>query len=174
LHARDTWTVEDLAERLRDTGHRLDELRLGGRTVDAGESQRRMFRLLAPHHRHVPVDDLPPGLPLSPGFADAEAAFVVAAIEPAAEPEPSISWRPAAAFWSALHLGKRWDDWVSTHRITLAAAARDGSAEGQAWILNHIGLAYGQRARERWRESAAAIGGGPAAGNALTFPKMPK
>jgi tetratricopeptide (TPR) repeat protein len=245
LHARDTWTVEDLATRLRDTDRRLDELRLGGRTVDAvfslsyqalDEAERRLFRLLAlhpgstftaagaaaltgdnraasileslvdeylllqpapgryefhdllrayarerlkaeeetvaeprrdvlrfylgavaaadrliePHHRHVPVDDVPPG----PSFADADAALawlaaehsnVVAAIELAAVPEPGIAWRLAAAFWSVLYLGKHWDDWVATHRTALAAAARAGSAEGQAWILNHLGLAYWQR-----------------------------
>jgi tetratricopeptide (TPR) repeat protein len=249
LHSRETWTVEDLALRLRDTDRRLDELRLGGRTVDAvfslsyqalSEPQRRLFRLLAlhpgstftldgavaltgltvraastaleslvdeylllqpargryafhdllrvyarerleaetaeadrdrarrevlrwylasvaaadrlidPHHRHVRVDDLPAGL----GFTSAEAALawlqaehanVVAAIELAAAPEPEIAWRLTAAFWDFLYLGKHWDDWVATHRTALAAAARAGSAEGQAWILNNLGLAYRQR-----------------------------
>jgi tetratricopeptide (TPR) repeat protein len=249
LHSRETWTVEDLALRLRDTDRRLDELRLGGRTVDAvfslsyqalSEPQRRLFRLLAlhpgstftvdgavaltglsvreasaaleslvdeylllqparnryafhdllrayarerleaetaeadrdrarrevlrwylasvaaadrlidPHHRHVRVDDLPAGA----GFGSAEAALawlraehanVVAAIELAAGSEPDIAWRLTAAFWDFLYLGKHWDDWVATHRTALAAAARADSAEGQAWILNNLGLAYRQR-----------------------------
>jgi tetratricopeptide (TPR) repeat protein len=58
LQARAAWTVGDLARRLRDTDHQLDELSVGGRTVGAVFSlsynaltaeQRRIFRLLAVH-----------------------------------------------------------------------------------------------------------------------------
>jgi tetratricopeptide (TPR) repeat protein len=257
LHARNAWTVGDLARRLRDSDRRLDELRLGGRTVDAAfslsyqalsDEQRGLFRLLAlhpgttftvagaaalagcperrasslleslvdghllqlatpdryafhdllrayarerleaevdkarrdralgavlrwylaavaaadklvdPHHRHVTAEDLPAG----PVFESSEAALdwlraehatVVAAIAvAAAKGENSVAWKLAAAVWSFLYLGKHWDDWVATHRIGLAAAERAGDEEGQAWVLNNLGLAYWQR-----RDHQAAV-----------------
>jgi tetratricopeptide (TPR) repeat protein len=101
----------------------------------------------------VPVEDLPAG----PAFGSADAALawlhaehatVVAAIALAAGPEPDVAWRLTAAFWSFLYLGKHWDDWVHTHQIAVTAAARAGSAEGEAWILNNLGLAYWQRSRQ--------------------------
>jgi tetratricopeptide (TPR) repeat protein len=246
LHARDTWTVGDLAQRLRETDHRLAELRLGGRTVDAvfslsyqalSEPQRQTFRMLAlhpgstfsaagaavltgrpadlleslvddylleqpaagrytfhdllreyacerldeevapaeqeaavgrllrwylatvagadrlidPHHRHVEVDGRPAGLAFASrdaalAWLTAEHASLVAAVPvAAARGEDTIAWKLAAALWNFLYLGKHWDDWIATHRVAAEAARRAGSAEGQAWILNNLGMAHWQR-----------------------------
>ncbi len=36
-----------------------------------------------------------------------------------------------------------WSDWVATHQIGLESARAIGDRQAQAWMLNHLGIAYG-------------------------------
>ena len=53
-----------------------------------------------------------------------------------------IAWKLPAALWGYFHQRKPWDDWITTHRIGLAAARRLEDRYGQAWILTSVGIAH--------------------------------
>ena len=73
--------------------------------------------------------------------------------------EHTLCWRITTALLTFFHLGKHWDDWFTTHCLGLAAARADGDLLGQAYILNGLGVAYGDVGRaaqaiEAHREAA--------------------
>ena len=41
-----------------------------------------------------------------------------------------------------------WADWVTTHQIGLASARQAGDRLGEAWMLNNLGMAYGDQRME--------------------------
>ncbi|MFC7276387.1 ATP-binding protein [Paractinoplanes rhizophilus] len=117
-------------------------------------------RVIDPHHRHVTVEPELAGV--APPFRNradaiawttAEYGALTAAVSIAADTGAvSIAWRLAAALWSYFYLGKHLDDWIRAHEVALAAARRAGDLEGQAWMLNNLGVAHWQR-----RDYPAAI-----------------
>jgi tetratricopeptide (TPR) repeat protein/Mrp family chromosome partitioning ATPase len=117
-------------------------------------------RVIDPHHRHVTVE--PDLVGLAPAFRNradaigwttAEYGGLTAAVSIAADTgAESIAWRLTAALWSYFYLGKHLGDWIRTHQVALAASRQAGNPEGQAWILNNLGVAHWQR-----RDYPAAI-----------------
>ena len=76
-------------------------------------------------------------------WCETERANLVAAITTASRAGyDALSWQLALALGSFFNLRKHWNDWIHTHRVGLAAAERDGNAEGQAWLLTGLGSAY--------------------------------
>jgi DNA-binding SARP family transcriptional activator/Tfp pilus assembly protein PilF len=73
---------------------------------------------------------------------DSERANVVAATRQAAgSGRHEIAWRlPAPLFWVFYHRDN-WVDLVTTHRIALASARQAGNRQGEAWVLNNLGVA---------------------------------
>jgi tetratricopeptide (TPR) repeat protein len=52
------------------------------------------------------------------------------------------AWRLAASIWFYLYVRHHLQDWISTHRLALAAASRLHDDAAQALTLGHLGIAY--------------------------------
>ncbi|GAA1230344.1 XRE family transcriptional regulator [Kitasatospora nipponensis] len=106
-------------------------------------------RALNPEAQLPPVDSFG-AAELVPVFDTAEAALLwyegeranlVAAVRQAAEAElHSLSWRLAKTLWAFFNLRKYWDDWEETARLGLAAARAGADLEGEAVMLNSLGV----------------------------------
>ena len=73
---------------------------------------------------------------------DSERVNVVAATRQASGSGlHEIAWRlPAPLFWVFYHRDN-WVDLVTTHRFALASARQVGDRQGEAWVLNNLGVA---------------------------------
>jgi DNA-binding SARP family transcriptional activator len=120
-------------------------------------------RVISPQHTRVPLDLPPPGVrPLEFSSLDdaltwceAERARLVAAVRLAAESGlHQIAWKLPAAAMSFFYRRSHWTNWVATHEIGLASARRVGDKLAEAWMLNNLGMAYGQ---QRMEESVACF-----------------
>ena len=111
-------------------------------------------RVISPQHTRVPLDPPPAGVrPL--GFAtldealnwcEAERARLVAAVRLAADSGlHQIAWKLPAAAMSFFYRRSHWTNWVATHQIALASARQVGDRLAEAWMLNNLGMAYGQQ-----------------------------
>ena len=109
-------------------------------------------RVISPQHTRVPLDP-PPGLvhPLefsslesSLAWCEHERAGLVAGTRLAAESgRHETAWKLAAAAMSFFYRSSHWADWVTTHEVGLASARQTGDRQGEAWMLNNLGMAYG-------------------------------
>jgi DNA-binding SARP family transcriptional activator/tetratricopeptide (TPR) repeat protein len=109
-------------------------------------------RIISPQHSRVPLDPLPgPVRPLelsslesSLTWCERERAGLSAATRLAAESGlHEAAWKLAAAAMSFFYRSSHWADWVATHQAGLASARRVGDKQGEAWMLNNLGMAYG-------------------------------
>ena len=112
-----------------------------------------MARIVSPHRDEVPVD--PPGpevQPLSFGAADealnwaqGERGNLVAATRQAADYGlDEIAWKLPVAALSFFNRRTYRTEWVTTHQIGLDSARRCGDRAAEAWVLNGLGMVYGQ------------------------------
>ena len=114
-------------------------------------------RVIFPLHSRVALGPLPDGvhprelasLGQALDWCEAERDGLVAAVRLAGESGlHEIAWKlPAAAmsfFWRRTH----WAEWVTTHEMGLASARALGDKLGEAWMLNNLGMAYGQQHME--------------------------
>ncbi|MGH3391100.1 MAG: AfsR/SARP family transcriptional regulator [Actinomadura sp.] len=98
-------------------------------------------------------------------WCEAERVNLVAAARQAADTGlPTIAWKLSIALWDFFYLRKHWSDWISTHRLGLAAARQADDSYGVAWIQTSIANAYwevrrypealdaAQQALRIWRE----------------------
>ncbi len=107
-------------------------------------------RRLPQRHRVTPA---PSQLPVAPSsfstteqaltWCEQERANLLAAIAAAAGAgRDDLAWQLTLALGSFFNLRKHWADWIESHRLGLAAAEREGDADGQAWLLTGLGSAY--------------------------------
>jgi DNA-binding SARP family transcriptional activator len=120
-------------------------------------------RVISPQHTRVPLDLPPSGVrPLAfssldgaLSWCEAERARLVAAVRLAAESGlHQIAWKLPAAAMSFFYRRSHWTNWVATHEIGLASARQVGDKLAEAWMLNNLGMAYGQ---QRMEESVACF-----------------
>jgi len=106
------------------------------------------------HRDQVALDPPPPGChPLS--FDTAGAAFawcdtergnLVASTRQAGEAGlDDIAWKLAVAAGGFLYRWSYWTDSIACHRIGLASARRLGDRKGEAWVLNNLGMVFGDQ-----------------------------
>ena len=114
-------------------------------------------RVISPQHTRVPLDPAPAEVrPLSFATLDgaldwceAERARLVAAVRLAADSGlHQIAWKLPAAAMSFFYRRSHWTNWVATHQIGLASARETGDMLAEAWMLNNLGMAYGQQRME--------------------------
>jgi DNA-binding SARP family transcriptional activator len=109
--------------------------------------------IISEQHARVPLGALPAGVqPLSfaslddaLAWCEAERAGLAAATRLAASSGMhEIAWKlPAAAMSFYYRRRSHWGDWVATHQTGLESARVLGDRQAQAWMLNHLGIAYG-------------------------------
>ena len=104
------------------------------------------------HHARVPLD--PPEAAVRPlrfssleealAWCEAERPGLTAATRlAAASGLHEIAWKLPAAAMSFYYRRSHWGDWVATHQTGLDSARAIGDRQAQAWMLNHLGMAYG-------------------------------
>ncbi len=135
--------VADLSEPDRDAAVGRF-LRWYMRTADAAAIA------VSPHTYNMPLQsagtDPPPlsftGSDEALSWYDSERANVVAATRQASvSGRHEIAWRlPAPLFW-VFYRRDNWVDLVTTHRIALVSARQVGNRQGEAWVLNNLGIA---------------------------------
>lgn len=86
-------------------------------------------------------------------FADREAALawceaervnLTAAVTAAwKDGDDPTCWHLAGGLDAYFMVAKRWDEWLASHTVALAAARRLGDRTGEAFILTGLGAAYG-------------------------------
>ena len=114
-------------------------------------------RVISPQHTRVPLD--PPSAEVRPlsfatldgalNWCEAERARLVAAVRLAADSGlHEIAWKLPAAAMSFFYRRSHWTNWVATHQIGLASARETGDMLAEAWMLNNLGMAYGQQQME--------------------------
>ena len=110
-----------------------------------------MDRILAPNRRPVPdvtlpaVTDVPPIRDRASALdwaADERDCLVGVTGMAACERLDAWAWRLPAMAFSYFNLKKTWAVWTETHLTGLGAARRAGDPDGQAWLLNCLGIAY--------------------------------
>jgi DNA-binding SARP family transcriptional activator len=114
-------------------------------------------RIISPQGTRVPLDPPSPGvrplaftgLDAALSWGEAERARLVAAVRLAAESGlHEIAWKLPAAAMSFFYRRSHWTNWVMTHQIGLSSARTGGDRLGEAWMLNNLGMAYGQQRME--------------------------
>jgi tetratricopeptide (TPR) repeat protein len=130
--------------------------------VDIQEAMRRLLTwylhaaasaslLVNPTGRPVPLDPTtaPPRLPAFHDrgsaldwFEDERAALVAMVRTATDRHEYAIAWQLPCACLSFFYLRKHWDDWIATHTLGLTAARQASDANGQARMLNGLGVAH--------------------------------
>jgi tetratricopeptide (TPR) repeat protein len=110
--------------------------------------------MISPNHTSVPVGRPLPGIrPLAftsvesaLNWCEAERASLVAATRQAADSGlHDIAWRLPAAALSFFYRRSHWADWIACHEIGLASARALGDGLAEAWMLNNLGMAYGDQ-----------------------------
>jgi tetratricopeptide (TPR) repeat protein len=120
-------------------------------------------RIISPQHIRVPLEQ--PSGPVRPlelssldsslAWCERERAGLVAATRLAAESGlHETTWKLAAAAMSFFYRSSHWADWVTTHEAGLVSARQVGDRQGEAWMLNNLGMAYGV---QRMGESVACF-----------------
>jgi DNA-binding SARP family transcriptional activator len=135
------------------------------RTADAAAG------VVAPYRERVPLDPVEPGgEPLT--FATAEQALdwceqeranlVAATRQAAGQGLHDIAWKLPVAVMVCFDRHGYRAEWITTHRIALESAREIGARRGEAWVLNNLGMVFGeQRAQDAvgYFERALAIYG---------------
>ena len=111
-------------------------------------------QVVSPYRYRTGLDELEPGCqPLSFTSADRalswydeERASVIAATRQAADRGfDDAAWQLAASLFSVFSRRGNWADCVTTHQVALDCVRRTPNRRGEAWILNNLGEALGQR-----------------------------
>jgi DNA-binding SARP family transcriptional activator len=114
--------------------------------------------VISPQHTRVPLEPPPQTVrPLSfTSFEEAlawceeERAGLTAATRLAATHGlHEIAWKLPAAAMSFYYRRSYWTDWITTHDIGLSSARALNDPLAQAWMLNNLGMAYGQQRMEQ-------------------------
>jgi DNA-binding SARP family transcriptional activator len=125
--------------------------------------------VISAHHARVPLGLPPAGVhPLAFSSLDealtwceAERPGLRAATRLAASSGlHEIAWKLPAAAMSFYYRRSHWGDWVATHEAGLASARALGDRQAEAWMLNNLGIAYGDQRRQEcagYFEQALAI-----------------
>ena len=112
-----------------------------------------MARIVSPNRELVPLG--PAGdeyLPLAFSAVDealnwceGERANLVAATQQAAAGGlDEIAWKLPVAALSFFNRRTYRAEWVATHQLALASTRRVGNRSAEAWVLNNLGMVYGQ------------------------------
>jgi DNA-binding SARP family transcriptional activator len=112
--------------------------------------------VISPQHTRVPLE--PPDGAVQPlsfttleeaiAWCEMERAGLMAATRlAAASGLHEIAWKLPAATMSFYYRRSHWGDWVAAHRIGLDSARALGDQGAQAWMLNNLGMAYGDQHR---------------------------
>jgi len=117
------------------------------RTADAAGAA------VSPRYRYtMPLDtsdhDVPPlAFPSAQealAWYDSERANVLAATrQAAASGRHDIAWRLPVPLFLVFDSRGAWADCIATHRVALDSARQAGNRQGEAWVLNNLGLALG-------------------------------
>ena len=125
--------------------------------------------IISANHARVPLGPLPAGVhPLlfssldeALAWCEAERPGLRAATRLAASSGlHDIAWKLPAAAMSFYYRRSHWGDWVATHEAGLASARALGDRQAEAWMLNNLGMAYGDQRRQEcagYFEEALAI-----------------
>ena len=109
-------------------------------------------RVISPEYARVPLDPPPPSvqpqsfaeLDDAIAWCEAERAGLVAATHlAAASGLHEIAWKLPAVAMSFYYRRGYWGEWMATDEVGLAAARTLGDRRAEAWMLNHLGMAYG-------------------------------
>jgi DNA-binding SARP family transcriptional activator len=109
-------------------------------------------RVISPEYARVPLDPPPPSvqpqsfaeLDDAIAWCEAERAGLVAATHlAAASGLHEIAWKLPAVAMSFYYRRSYWGEWMATDEVGLAAARTLGDRRAEAWMLNHLGMAYG-------------------------------
>jgi DNA-binding SARP family transcriptional activator len=133
------------------------------RTADAAAA------VVAPYRERVPLDPAEPGCE-PPAFATAEQALdwceqeranlVAATRQAAGQGLHDVAWKLPVAVMVCFDRHGYRTEWIATHRIALACTRESGARRGEAWVLNNLGMVFGeQRAQDAvgYFEQALAI-----------------
>lgn len=134
-------------------------------------------RAFSPSRLRVPLDPASRELPAIGSYQEAldwfelERANLTAATRQAAESgHHDVAWRIPVAMTVYCYVRKPWDDWITSHEIGLAAAARSREPFGEAAILTGLGavnyelrqyreaVGHLEQAVTRWRDLGHAWG----------------
>jgi DNA-binding SARP family transcriptional activator len=109
-------------------------------------------RVISPEYARVPLGPLPPSvqpqsfteLDGAIAWCEAERAGLVAATHlAAASGLHEIAWKLPAVAMSFYYRRSYWGEWKATDEVGLASARTLGDRRAEAWMLNHLGMAYG-------------------------------
>ena len=120
------------------------------RTADAAATA------VSPHRYNIPLAAVSAGELVPLGFTgpdevftwyDRDRANVAAAIRQAfAAGQHDISWRLTAPMWVILITHANWADCIALHRLALDSARLAANRQGEAWVLNNLGVTLGMSA----------------------------
>ena len=137
--------LADLSEPVRDAAlGRL--LTWYMRTADSAAT------VVSPHRYNVPLDpgsddSAPLGFDTAKdalAWYDSERVNIVAATRQASQHGlHEIAWRLPAPMFSVFSRRGNWADLITMNRIALESARQAGNRQGEAWVLNTLGLALG-------------------------------
>jgi DNA-binding SARP family transcriptional activator/tetratricopeptide (TPR) repeat protein len=117
-------------------------------TADAAAS------VVSPHAERVPLAAAEPGsAPLAFGTAEQalgwyeleRANLVAATCEAAVRDRHDVAWKLPVAAMNFFMLHGYRADWLTTHRIALSSAQRLADRQGEAWVLNNLGVLHGEQ-----------------------------
>ncbi|HEV2370725.1 MAG TPA: BTAD domain-containing putative transcriptional regulator [Streptosporangiaceae bacterium] len=115
-------------------------------------------RIISPQHMRVPVGEAAAGVvPLTHtslaqaiDWCETERPAIVAATRLAVTSGVlETAWKLPAAAMSFYYRRSHWADWVTTHEMGLEASRALGDRCAEVWMLNNLGMAYGERRQER-------------------------
>jgi tetratricopeptide (TPR) repeat protein len=115
-------------------------------------------RVISPNHLRVPLGTPPASLCLREFrhldqalvWCETERDCLAAAVRQASDyGEHEIAWKLPAAAMSFYYRRSHWADWVAVHEIGLQSARRSGDKLAEAWMLNNLGLVFGQQHRDQ-------------------------
>jgi DNA-binding SARP family transcriptional activator len=137
--------VADLSGQVRDAAvGRL--LRWYVHTADAAATT------VSPYRYNIPLDpaqaqEAPIGFATSDealAWYDSERINLVAATrQAAAAGRHDLAWRLPAPLYGVFSRRGNWADCITTNRIALDSARAAGDRQGEAWVLNNLGMALG-------------------------------
>jgi DNA-binding SARP family transcriptional activator len=111
-------------------------------------------RVISPQHTRVPLEPPPEAVrPLhfttleeAIAWCEVERAGLMAATRLAVSSGlREIAWKLPAAAMSFYYRRSHWGDWVAAHQTGLESARALGDQRAQAWMLNNLGMAYGDQ-----------------------------
>ena len=109
-------------------------------------------RVISPEYARVPIGPAPPSvqpqsfteLDGAIAWCETERAGLVAATHLAAAfGLHEIAWKLPAVAMSFYYRRGYWGEWMATDEVGLASARTLGDRRAEAWMLNHLGMAYG-------------------------------